>query len=59
MMNKYKMFSATMAAAIAVPAIVLPMQAEAAVENPFKDVSKNSPYYEIIHEMRDQHIISG
>lgn len=59
MMNKYKMFIATMAAAIAVPVIVLPMQAEAAVKSPFKDVSKNSPYYEIIHEMRDQYIISG
>lgn len=58
-MKGYKMFIATIAAAIAVPVIVLPMQAEAAVKSPFKDVSKNSPYYEIIHEMRDQHIISG
>jgi hypothetical protein len=46
-------------AAIAIPAIVIPVQTEAAVNSPFKDVSKNSPYYEIIHEMRDQHIISG
>ena len=58
-MKKYKMFSATMVAAVAVLAIVLPMQAEAAVKSPFKDVSENSPYYEIIHEMRDKHIISG
>jgi len=58
-MKKYKMFSATMAAAVAVLAIVLPMQAEAAVKSPFEDVSKTSPYYEIIHEMWDQHIICG
>jgi len=58
-MKKYKMFSATMAAAVTVLASVLPMQAEAAVKSPFEDVSKTSPYYEIIHEMRDQHIICG
>ncbi|MCG7333664.1 S-layer homology domain-containing protein [Sporosarcina sp. ACRSM] len=58
-MKNYKLFIATIATAVAVPAIVLPMQAEAAVVNPFKDVSKNSPYYEIVHEMRDQRIISG
>lgn len=48
-----------MAAAVVVPAIVLPMQVEASVENPFKDVSTNSAYYEIVHEMRDRGIISG
>nr|WP_285853411.1 S-layer homology domain-containing protein [Sporosarcina luteola] len=35
------------------------VHAEAAVKSPFKDVSKNSPYYEMVHEMRDRHIISG
>ncbi|HJF33516.1 MAG TPA: S-layer homology domain-containing protein [Sporosarcina psychrophila] len=58
-MKKCKMFIAIMAAAVAISAIVLPMQAEAVVKGPFKDISKNSPYYEIIHEMRDRHIISG
>ena len=58
-MNNYKVFIATMAAAVVVPAIVIPMQVEASVKNPFTDVSKNSPYYEIVHEMRDQGIISG
>ena len=47
------------AMAIAISVTVIPVQTEAAVKSPFKDVSKNSPYYEIIHEMRDTRIISG
>ncbi|MBB4825026.1 hypothetical protein HNO89_002252 [Sporosarcina luteola] len=58
-MKKNKILSMALAAAILVPAIVAPIKAEAEVVSPFKDVSKNSPYYEIIHEMRDRHIISG
>ncbi|MER1999245.1 MAG: S-layer homology domain-containing protein [Lysinibacillus sp.] len=33
--------------------------ASTTVKNPFKDVSKNSSYYTIIHEMRDMGIING
>ncbi|UNT53606.1 S-layer homology domain-containing protein [Lysinibacillus capsici] len=65
-----KLFMATLAAAIAVPVMVAPIPnhyAEAAVtkgtvvlaNNPFKDVKVNSPYYKIIHEMRDAGIIQG
>ena len=58
-MNKNKLFHLILAATVAVPTILVPIQAEAEVVSPFKDVSKNSPYPEIIHEMRDQQIISG
>lgn len=65
-----KLFMATLAAAIAVPVMVAPIPnhyAEAAgtkgtvvlAYNPFKDVKVNSPYYKIIHEMRDAGIIQG
>ncbi|MEE3806750.1 S-layer homology domain-containing protein [Lysinibacillus fusiformis] len=65
-----KLFMATMAAAIAIPVMVAPIPnhyAEAAetkgavvlANNPFKDVKVNSPYYKIIHEMRDAGIIQG
>lgn len=65
-----KLFMATLAAAIAVPVMVAPIPthyAEAAgtkgtvvlANNPFKDVKVNSPYYKIIHEMRDAGIIQG
>jgi|GEM_PF-5564992 len=65
-----KLFMATIAAAIAVPVMVAPIPthyAEAAgtkgtvvlANNPFKDVKVNSPYYKIIHEMRDAGIIQG
>lgn len=33
--------------------------AEIQVNAPFKDIAKNYPYYDIIHEMRDQGIIYG
>ncbi|MCG3088358.1 S-layer homology domain-containing protein [Sporosarcina cyprini] len=58
-MKKNKIVSMVAAAAILVPALIVPIRAEADVINPFTDVSKNSPYYELIHEMRDRHIISG
>ena len=48
-----------LAMAITISVAVIPVQTEAAVESPFKDVSENSPYYEIVHEMRDRNIISG
>ncbi len=47
------------AMAIAISVTVISVQTEAAVKSPFKDVSENSPYYEIVHEMRDSNIISG
>lgn len=47
-------------AALTVPVIVasIPTLTDAAVQ-PFKDISKNSPYYEIIHKMSQKGIISG
>ena len=58
-MKKNKMFKMIIATAIALSVTVIPVQTGAAVKSPFKDVSKNSPYYEIVHEMRDSNIISG
>lgn len=58
-MKANQIFQFALAAAAAVPAIVVPMQAEAQAPSPFKDVSANSPYFDIIHEMRDRQIISG
>ena len=56
---KNKIVKMIVAAAIAISVTVIPAQAEGAVKNPFQDVSINSPYYEIVHEMRDKGIISG
>jgi len=56
---KNKLFLATIAAAVAIPAMVAPIQADAVVQKPFKDIAKSSPYYDIIHDMRDKGIISG
>ncbi|MEK4488008.1 S-layer homology domain-containing protein [Psychrobacillus sp. FSL H8-0484] len=58
-MKTNKLFLATLASAVAIPAMVAPMQTEAFVYNPFKDVSAQNVYYDIIHKMRDQEIISG
>lgn len=54
-----KLGKIVLAVALLLPILLLPTGAEAAVKNPFKDVSKNSPYVDIIHEMRDKDIISG
>ena len=51
---KKKIWKLALAAALAMPAMVMPVDAETIVKSPFKDVSENSPYYEIVHEMRDQ-----
>ncbi|WP_338657303.1 S-layer homology domain-containing protein (plasmid) [Sporosarcina psychrophila] len=56
---KNKLFIATLAFAVTIPAIIVPVQAEAVVKTPFKDVTTKSPYYDIIHTMRDQGIVSG
>ena len=41
------------------PILMMPTGAEATVKDPFSDVSKNNPYFEMVHEMRDQKVISG
>lgn len=56
---KNKLFLASMASVVAIPAIVAPVQVDAQVKNAFKDISEKSPYYDIIHDMRDRSIISG
>lgn len=56
---KNKLTKMVMAAVLIVPVLFMPTAVEAAVKDPFKDVSKNSPYVEIVHEMRDSNIISG
>lgn len=59
---KNKLFLMSLATVVTVPALVasVPLDAKAAqVVKTFKDVSKNSPYYDIIHEMAKQGIISG
>ena len=38
---------------------ISPAGTEATAGKAFKDVSKNSPYVDVIHEMRDKNIISG
>ncbi|MEC1177265.1 S-layer homology domain-containing protein [Metasolibacillus meyeri] len=54
------LFIAALAASIALPAIVVPVEVEAATySKTFKDVSKNSPYYDSIHTMTEKGIISG
>lgn len=56
---KNKLWKMTMAAVLILPVLIMPSGVQAAIKDPFKDVSKNSPYVEIIHEMRDKKIISG
>lgn len=58
-MKSKKIFLSALALTVLTPVIMQPVQVDASVKSPFKDVSKNSPYFEIIHEMRDQNIISG
>jgi len=53
-----KLSTTLLALIIATWAIVVPVQADI-VKKPFKDVSSEYPYYDIIHEMRDQNIING
>lgn len=53
-----KIFIAALAASIALPAIVVPVEA-ATYSKTFKDVSKSSPYYDSIHTMTEKGIING
>jgi len=56
---KNKLFIASLAFGVTTAAIIVPVQTEAVVKTPFKDVTTKSPYYDIIHTMRDQGIVSG
>lgn len=64
---KNKLIVSTLAAALAIPVMVAPLPTQHAeangvvvlANNPFKDVKVNSPYYHIIHDMRDAGIING
>ncbi|AMQ06711.1 S-layer homology domain-containing protein [Sporosarcina psychrophila] len=53
-----KLFVASLAAAFTLPAVIVPIHTEAAVKD-FRDVLKNSPYYNEITAMADQGIIFG
>lgn len=55
---KNKLFIAALAASITVPVMVAPVDTLASGKT-FSDVSPKNVYFEIIHEMRDQNIISG
>lgn len=56
-----KLFLATMAAALAIPAVVVPVQADEIKEafQEFTDVTKSHSNYEIIMEMQKEGIING
>lgn len=59
-----KFLIAALAAGVATPALVIPLttesvQAANTYNNPFKDISKTYVYYDILHQMRDQNIITG
>lgn len=59
-----KFLIAALAVSVATPALVIPLTTESAqaantYNNPFKDISKTYVYYDILHQMRDQNIITG
>lgn len=58
-----KLIMATLALGLTIPVIAIPASdssAEAATYiNPFKDIISAHPYYDILHQMRDQGIITG
>lgn len=60
---KNKVFLASIAAAMAIPAVVVPVQAQGVQETEvfkgFSDVPKTHPYYDIIMEMQGEGIIKG
>lgn len=55
---KNKLFITALAASIAVPAVVVPMETQAATKS-FSDVSTKNPYYDIINVMTSKGIIKG
>lgn len=56
---KYKLWKIVMTVALMTLLLMMPTGAKAAVKDPFSDVSKNNPYFEMVHEMRDLKVISG
>ncbi|PID04578.1 MULTISPECIES: S-layer homology domain-containing protein [unclassified Sporosarcina] len=56
---KNKLWKVMMTVVIILPLLMMPTGTEASVKNPFRDVSTNNPYFEMVHEMRDQKVISG
>ena len=58
-MNPIKVIVSALALTIMFSAIIFPLQADAAEPKSFADVSINNVYYDIIHDMRNQNIISG
>lgn len=57
-----KFLLGAMAMSMATASVVAPITTEAAqadYKTPFKDISKTHVYYEILHQMRDQGIITG
>lgn len=57
-----KFLLGAMAMSMATASIVVPIAAETAhadYKTPFKDISKTHVYYDILHQMRDQGIITG
>lgn len=58
--RRNKIMLSAMALTIITPAMVAPIQADAATySKTFKDVSKNNVNYDIIHQMAEQNIING
>ena len=64
-MNRNKLYLTMLATTVVIPALavsVTQVEAKGTVvlaSNPFRDVSVNNPYYNIIHEMQDTGIIRG
>lgn len=54
-----KLMLAVIATSVTIPAFVAPVHYDASYDKPFSDVSSKNTYYDIIHKMRDQGIISG
>ncbi|MBD7986256.1 S-layer homology domain-containing protein [Sporosarcina sp. Sa2YVA2] len=57
---KNKLWKMAMAMVLILPVLIMPPAVvDAAVKESFSDVSKKNPYYDMIHEMRDEKVISG
>jgi len=57
-----KFLLGAMAMGVATASIVVPVTTETAhadYKTPFKDIKKTHVYYDILHQMRDQGIITG
>lgn len=58
-MKKHTFYTVALGAALCVPAIVIPATTEATTPSFFTDVSVSNDYYEVVHVMQSQGIISG